>query len=203
MTTWIGKSESEWVGLAWTWVHNEIQPGQRVFVPAGETPRAIYRSWRDSPSAILPTLRLIQLDEVISGPKQGLFRQFFLKELAPFESQIEWIDQAHESRADVAILGVGGNGHVAFHEPGIPRSFSFGKVELSYETKSQLGLNEKTWGLTYGVQAFLESKKILVLARGEKKKRIIQKALEEKNLPISWILEHPNVTLLTDFNLDY
>lgn len=200
MRVQIGKDERDWIDQAWTWLHTEIREGERVFMPAGGTPQALYKRCVAEPTKLLKSLKMLQLDEIISGPLKGNFRQFLEKELTPYVSQIEWIKNA-DSVADVAILGVGINGHVAFHEPFLPKNFGSGCVILSPEIQNYLELKETTWGLTYGVDTFLKAKKILVLARGEKKKAILQKAIKDRNLPISWILEHPNCTLITDFKL--
>lgn len=196
----IGKDENEWVSLAWRWLHDEVQAGQRVFVPAGGTPEPFYRRWVQEPTSLLRSLTLVQIDDILNGPQKGTFKKFFEKELPPFLKQIEWIDRADRA-ADIAILGVGVNGHVAFHEPHMPRHFTSGCVRLSVETLEYLRLDDPTWGVTYGVGAFMKAKKILVMAKGEKKERILKRALKDKNLPISFILEHPHVTLLTDFKL--
>lgn len=194
----VGKDEIDWVNHSWTWIHEEIDHGQRVFVPAGGTPTPLYRRWTAEPTALLKSLMLMQLDEIISGPKKGEFRQFFHAELEPYLAQMEWITDC-TGVADVAILGVGVNGHVAFHEPGLPRHFAGGCVPLTQETRNYLGLTEPTWGLTYGVATFLRAKKILVMVKGEKKHAIMKKAVAEKSLPIAWILEHPEVTVVSDF----
>ena len=196
----IGKKQSDWVGAAYRWIHANVGPGQRVFVPAGGTPTPLYRRLVEEPTPLWKSLTLVQLDEIISGPKAGIFRHFFETELAPFTKQIEWIEGADRS-ADVAILGVGINGHVAFHEPGLPRDFTAGCVRLAAETRGYLSLEDPTWGLTYGVATFLRAKKILVLAQGPAKRDILRQAVRNGDLPISWILEHPDVTLISDFDL--
>ncbi len=200
MRVQIGKGEQQWTDLAWTWLHAEVLPGQSVFVPAGNTPLSLYRRCVTEDSKLVKSLKLLQLDEIISGPLTGHFRQFLETEMAPFVPQIEWISNG-TAIADISILGVGINGHVAFHEPFLPPGFTSGCVLLSPEIQNYLQLKEPTWGLTYGVGTFIQSKKILVLARGEKKRRIIKQAMDEMNLPISYIFNHPNVTLITDFDL--
>ena len=196
----IGKDEQDWVDLAWNWIHQEVLLGQSVFMPAGLTPQPLYRRCANEPTELLRSLRMMQLDEILTGPLKGCFRQFLEVELAPFVHQMQWIDRADEW-ADVAILGVGVNGHVAFHEPFLKPSFASGCVLLSEEIQKYLDLQQPTWGITYGVATFLRAKKILVLARGEKKRQVLLRAIRERNLPISWILEHANVTLITDFEL--
>lgn len=201
MRVLIGKDENAWVKAAWTWVHDEVKPGQRVFVPAGGTPQALYRRWTAEPTSLLKSLSLIQIDEIVSGPQQGHFKQFFEQELPGYLPQMEWIDRA-DGAADVAILGVGVNGHVAFHEPGLPRTFNAGCVKLSDETRSYLQLDMPTWGLTYGVGAFSKCSKVLVLVHGARKQAIMKRALQKRDLPISWMLDHPDVTVISDFMME-
>lgn len=196
----VGKEEHAWTDLAWTWLHTEVQMGDRVFMPAGNTPLSLYKRCVAEPTPLLKSLHMMQLDEIISGPMTGHFRQFLEKEMAPYTKQMEWITNG-SGHADAAILGVGINGHVAFHEPFLPKGFSSGCVQLSPEIQKYLELKETTWGLTYGVGTFLRAKKILVLARGESKRKILLQAIKDRNLPISWILEHPHVTLITDFEI--
>jgi len=200
MRVQISKDEREWTESAWTWLHTEVKTGERVFMPAGGTPLPLYKRCVAQPTELLKSLRMMQLDEIISGPLKGNFREFLEREMHSFVHQMEWISEG-ESYADVAILGVGINGHVAFHEPFLPKNFTSGCVLLSPEIQNYLELKDPTWGLTYGVETFLRAKKILVLARGERKQQILRQAIRERNLPISWILEHPHVTLITDFKL--
>lgn len=202
----VGKDENDWIKQAWTWLHDEVQPGSRVFVPAGGTPEPFYRRWTAEPTSLLRSLRLVQIDEILTGPEQGHFRKFFERELPGFTKQIEWIDLADAADGlhggcDAAILGVGVNGHVAFHEPGLPRHFVSGCVRLSAETLGYLNLSDPTWGVTYGVGAFMRAKKILVMVKGARKQAVMKRALEKHDLPISWILEHPNVTVVSDFRI--
>lgn len=194
------KDDSDWVQAGWDWLHQDVKTGQRLFVPAGGTPTPLYRRFRQDPSSLLRSLTLVQIDEILTGPKRGTFRRFFETEMNPFLAQIEMIEDA-DRPADAAILGVGVNGHVAFHEPQLPRHFNGGCVRLSCETLEYLHLEDPTWGVTYGVGAFIKSKSILVMAKGENKARVLRRALKGDALPITWILDHPNVTLVTNFEL--
>lgn len=189
------------MAAAWTWVNENLAPGQRLFLPAGGTPQSLYHRWSQDPSPLLRSLTFLQVDEILTGPKQNYFRHFFEREMEPFLSQFEWIQNADRT-ADAAILGVGINGHVAFHEPHLPRDFRGGCVLLSPETLKYLELTDPTWGITYGVGTFKKTQKILVLARGEAKQRVLRCAQKRKDLPVSWILDHPGVTLLTDFEME-
>ncbi len=143
-------------------------------------------------------LRLKQIDDVLSGPQAGVFRAFFEKHLPSFNSQMDWIDKADES-ADVAILGLGPNGHIAFHEPHLPETFFGGCVDLSDITRRTLGLSERTWGITYGASTFMNCKSILMIASGSSKRDVVKKLVARSaDLPATSLLKHRDFTLLVD-----
>lgn len=111
---------------------------------------------------------------------------------------------------DVQLLGVGENGHIAFNEPGT----SFDSVtHVAKLTDSTLTVNSRLFGdeekipdtaLTMGIQSIMGAKKIILLAYGEKKRNAIMKLLEGKitaEWPITKLLHHDNLTVITDLNL--
>ncbi|NJL25386.1 MAG: hypothetical protein HC902_09565, partial [Calothrix sp. SM1_5_4] len=87
----VAKDESEWVEMAWTWIHRNIEPAARVFVPAGGTPTPLYRRLSREPSELVRGLRLVQIDEILTGPQKGSFAGYFRRELAPYQERMEWI----------------------------------------------------------------------------------------------------------------
>jgi len=196
------KDENAWVETVNLWLAEAVErcEARRVFVPAGETPRPLYRSWQENGlRTSLSSLKLVQLDEVMTPDKP--FRQFFLENLPRFKNDIEFIDTA-EKGADIAMLGLGLNGHVAFHEPGLPETFYSGCIELTAETLSRLKLPPRTRGLTYGLSAFLRSKAVAMLVRGESKRGILREVLSAScMLPAAKILRHRDATLITDFKI--
>ncbi len=205
------KDEKSWVDKINGWLAHEIEAYQakRIFVPAGETPRPLYRSWQlvnaQSPMAMrrlveqINKTTLVQLDEVLSEEKP--FRQFFNECLPAFASHIEFIDSA-ERGADLALLGLGLNGHIAFHEPGIRDDFFSGCLELSAETTGRLKLPMHARGVTYGLGAFMKTKSICLIIRGSSKAQILAKILEPNcELPAAQLKAHPNFTIITDFRV--
>jgi glucosamine-6-phosphate deaminase len=143
----------------------------------------------------LRDLRLLQVDDVLTGRKQGLFAQFFREELPGWEV----VPPACEERGDLAILGLGTNGHVAFHEPGLPAGFCFGEVSLAEDTLARLHLEPGTKGITYGVGAFHDTKAILLVVRGENKQQALERLQKgDPALPASGLLSHPDLTVLAD-----
>jgi glucosamine-6-phosphate deaminase len=111
---------------------------------------------------------------------------------------MEWIERA-DSQADVAILGLGLNGHIAFHEPHLPANFYGGCVDLSEITRRTLGLTEQTWGITYGASTFMNCKSILMIASGESKRKVVSQLCgRSASLPATALLKHRDFTLLID-----
>ncbi|HTN06090.1 glucosamine-6-phosphate deaminase [Agriterribacter sp.] len=107
---------------------------------------------------------------------------------------------------DLMLVGVGMNGHIGFNEPGI--SFDlYSHIAPLDETTTAVGqkyfkeATELSQGITLGLKHLLESKKVLLLANGNKKAAIIQKALEGEitnALPASIIRQHSNSIVMID-----
>lgn len=179
------------------WIENRVKRygARSLFLPAGETPRPLYARWRKAEPGYLKGLRLLQVDDVSTGKEKGMFARFFQEELPGFDVE----PPVKEEKADLAILGLGTNGHVAFHEPGIPSSFRFGEVDLADDTASRLKLEPGTKGVTYGVGAFFEAKAILLVVRGQNKKEALERLKKgDPTLPATGLLNHPDITVLTD-----
>lgn len=201
----ICKDQSDWLNFANEWLSSNIInfKANSLYVPAGETPRPLYGHWEQHKPSFLKNIRFVQIDDVATGPQKNLFKTFFLKELPSYQKQFSFFENG-EDQAQLALLGLGLNGHVAFHEPGIPQHFYSGCVRLSETTIFNLNLKQKnTWGKTYGVNAFMKTKAILFLVRGENKRQILQKLLDPQNksLPASALIEHGNCTVLCDFDV--
>jgi 6-phosphogluconolactonase/glucosamine-6-phosphate isomerase/deaminase len=186
------------------WLEQKIRSGARsVFLPAGRTPEALYALWEKEKPSWLSGIRLKQIDDVLDGPQAGVFRKFFEEHLPSYIGQFEWIDRA-DAGADVAILGLGLNGHVAFHEPILPRNFFGGCVELTEITRRTLGLSEKTWGITYGASTFMQCRSILMMASGESKRDVVSRlCARSATLPATALLEHRDFSLIIDRAADF
>lgn len=201
------QGQNEWVQAASDWL-NEKQAqykAQSLYVPAGETPKPLYRDWELHKPGYLNKMKMIQIDDVLDGEKKNLFKQFFFDELPTYAPKIEYFESG-ESQADLGILGLGMNGHVAFHEPGLAPNFYSGCVRLQNETLRNLDLANGTWGKTYGVNAFYKCKALLIAVKGVKKKEILLRTLEggqrlAKEVPACALLSHPDLTILTDFEI--
>jgi 6-phosphogluconolactonase/glucosamine-6-phosphate isomerase/deaminase len=202
----IAQDQNDWVLHASTWLDDKQTQyrAQSVYIPAGETPKLIYKDWELRKPAVLKHLKMIQIDDVLEGHKENVFKQFFFDELPSYASQIEYFGNG-QTQADLGILGLGMNGHVAFHEPGLNFNFYSGCVRLQNETLRNLELEPETWGKTYGAAAFFGCKALLMIVKGAKKKDILLKTLdkvgEAHGIPAQALLQHPDLTILTDFEI--
>ncbi len=197
----VAQDENDWVTQVNEWLTSRQRhySATSLYVPAGETPRLIYKNWRDGLPEAVSKLKLIQIDDVMTGARENLFKDFFREELPAVANTIEYIDDA-ATQADLGLLGIGMNGHVAFHEPGLPQNFYSGCVRLEAQTLKNLELEPDTWGKTYGAGAFMKCKALLIIVKGAKKREILQKTLAfESTVPASALLRHPDVTILSDF----
>jgi 6-phosphogluconolactonase/glucosamine-6-phosphate isomerase/deaminase len=166
-----------------------------LYLPAGETPRLLYADWRLRAPEALRQMQLYQVDDITSGKKAGLFRRFFQEELPGFRV----LPPERDVQADLAILGLGTNGHLAFHEPGMPVSFRFGSVALHPETRERLGLAPSDEAVSFGLGAFLATRSVLLLVRGENKRRAFQAFKNgDPALPATALQAHSDLTVISE-----
>jgi len=170
-----------------------------VFLPAGNTPRHLYAHWTKKQPAYLQSLQLYQIDEVISERHPKMFEKFFQEHLLVPGVKVVPPRESQGVQADLTIVGLGKNGHLAFHEPGLRKDFFFGEVELETMTKQTLQLERSAKGITYGLSAFMNSKAILLLVKGESKQAIFEDFLAHHgDAPVNGLHDHPNLTIMAE-----
>ncbi len=172
------------------------------------------------------SLKVIALDEwggvreSDPGSAAGYLRERVLAPLAisadrfiAFDPAIDPAEACSRMRAelerigpiDLAILGLGRNGHVGFNEPG-PALVPYCHVaQLSEETRRHAmtrSMKEPPrHGLTLGLQEILASRRILLLVTGEGKQQTVARLLTEEvttTLPASLLWLHGSVDCLID-----
>ena len=108
---------------------------------------------------------------------------------------------------DLAVLGIGMNGHVGFNEPGSSENTRTRVVQLHggtlTQSKKYFGNNEEipTRGITLGLTTLLRSKSVLILANGIEKANIVHAALREpisNEVPVSHFQVHPSTNIMID-----
>jgi glucosamine-6-phosphate deaminase len=106
---------------------------------------------------------------------------------------------------DLALVGLGANGHVAYLEPGRVLPPRTSRVRLSAATRRRLakqGMNPvPREALTMGLESILASRRILLVASGREKADILAAALEgpvTPRVPASFLSLHPALTVILD-----
>jgi glucosamine-6-phosphate deaminase len=108
---------------------------------------------------------------------------------------------------DLQILGIGRTGHIGFNEPGSGKSSITRLVTLDHVTI--LDAASDFFGeeyvprkaITMGVQTIMNAERVILMAWGEGKARIIQRAVEEEisdSVPATYLQLHDNVTIVLD-----
>ena len=108
---------------------------------------------------------------------------------------------------DVLLLGIGGNGHIGFNEPFSVRNSRTRLCTLDPVSRRAVASdffgeeNVPTQAITMGLGTILEARKVLLLALGDHKSKIIREMAEEpvsNRVPASSLQEHPDATVLVD-----
>jgi glucosamine-6-phosphate deaminase len=108
---------------------------------------------------------------------------------------------------DLQILGIGRTGHVGFNEPGSTRHSRTRLTTLDPVTRRDAAgdffgeENVPQQALTMGVGTILEARKIVILAFGEHKASIVQRAVEGEMtdaIAASFLQKHPDTTFILD-----
>lgn len=110
--------------------------------------------------------------------------------------------------ADVQILGIGSNGHIAFNEPGTPFDSHTHVVTLKEGTRKDNARffdndidKVPTHAVTMGLQDIMSAKFIILLASGAGKANAVNAMINgpvSENCPASILQTHLNVLVVTD-----
>lgn len=121
---------------------------------------------------------------------------------AEFEKRIE----AHGG-IDLQILGIGGNGHIGFNEPGSGVDSRSRVVALAEQTRADNSRffdtpdQVPTHAVTQGIATIMSARRLLLVARGAAKAAAVVRALRgavDPGFPASILQRHPRVTVLLD-----
>jgi glucosamine-6-phosphate deaminase len=118
------------------------------------------------------------------------------KECTRYETLIQ------KNTIDLAILGIGSNGHIAFNEPttNLDTTSKTRIVHLSEDTRLQ-NSTKHTHALTVGIQTILSAKKIILLANTNKFS-IIKRLFSNECIPALALQYHPNVELYLQTDME-
>lgn len=123
------------------------------------------------------------------------------------EECIRYSSLLANASVDVQVLGIGGNGHIAFNEPGTPFD---SKTHRVYLTQKTIADNARFFSsvdevpksaLTMGIGEIMKAKKLLMLATGANKADAVSRMINgpvDVSCPASILQKHPNVVVILD-----
>ncbi|MEA2575982.1 MAG: glucosamine-6-phosphate deaminase [Chloroflexia bacterium] len=207
-------------------------PAATVVPAMGDTPMRIYAELaarRQRRELDTLQIRVFQLDEYAGIDTEdprllyGWLLRSFVAPLGIPESNVvrlrgdvedvqaacrDYESAAHEAGGfDLAILGLGPNGHLGFNEPPSEPDAPTRVVELTDES---LESNARYWGgkdrvprtaVTAGMDLLLASKQILLVVSGEHKSEILRRTINgpaTPEVPASLLQHAANVTVIAD-----
>ena len=207
------------------------KPDAVLALPAGNTPRPVYADLaRRHRAERLSFARAtaFSLDEYVGiGPEHAAsFRRFMADELyrhvdlpragthapdgdaADLRAACEHYERtiAAAGGFDLCLLGIGGNGHIAFNEPGTPTDSRTHIVMLADETRRALVASfgaerVPSQAITIGVATILGARRCVLLAYGAAKAGVIARAVggpATPDLPASALQLHADATIIVD-----
>ncbi len=191
------------------------QPLSKLVLPTGDTPLGMYDELvkRELDWSHVITFNLDVYLMNVNHPEsyQNYMRKNLFDRTNIYPNSYNFPDrntQSYEDKIeehggiDLCILGIGTNGHIAFNEPGSSFESRTRVVDLSEQTIQD---NSRFFdsiddvparAITMGLGTIMESKRILVMAQGKKKKGILDKAMFGKiteKIPASILQIHDNM----------
>jgi glucosamine-6-phosphate deaminase len=210
-------------------------PGAAVALPTGSTPIGLYARLlaRARGGAVaLGAAYYFNLDEYAGvGPADphsfaAFLRRHFLDaaEVAPDHIRLLRGDAAdigaeaaaHDAAVaargglDLAILGLGGNGHIAFNEPGADWAAGTHVVPLTEATRRANaayfpdGFVVPTHGLTMGIGMIRAARRVLLMVSGPAKAEALaalRAGVADAHWPVTALCGHPGLVVVADVAL--
>lgn len=126
-----------------------------------------------------------------------------------FERESKLFQEKLERRggADLQMLGLGMNGHIGINQPGTPFESEtwVSPMDPDFEARVRRETNtppeHELGGLTLGIKNIMHTRKIVLVAKGERKAEIVKQMLlgpVTTDIPASVLQLHPNCEFLLD-----
>ncbi|CAD5900899.1 glucosamine-6-phosphate isomerase [Carnobacterium maltaromaticum] len=219
------KNQEEGGKKAFELIKYGIEKGAKVLgLATGSTPVTLYQEMVSS-ELDFSDMTSINLDEYVglSGDDSQSYRYFMNEKLfnkKPFketfvpnglaDADVEcarYDKIIAEHPVDIQILGIGGNAHIGFNEPGTPFDVTTHKVALTEETiEANKRFFDKAedvprFAYSMGIKSIMEAKEIILMAYGESKAEAIKATVDgeiTEDVPSSILQKHDNVVLIVD-----
>jgi glucosamine-6-phosphate deaminase len=203
------------------------RPRARMLLPTGHTPRGMYAALRERAAAdpgFAAAATVLALDEY-AGIGPGDPRSFAatlrreldgvaLRALCTLDGRAGDLEAEADRHAglleqapiDLAVLGLGRNGHVAFDEPGTGLGAGVRVVRLAATTREDAADDfapgsPPEHGITTGLGTLLRCRELVLLVTGAAKATVLRDVLEgppTPERPASLLRAHPRLTVLCD-----
>lgn len=205
----------------------KVKSNSCLGLPTGHTPLGVYRhlaKWSREGQIDWSDVRCFALDDYLETDEKHTFH-YFLEEHLYSHTNLKADNKFHPCMADnydgliaerggldLTILGIGGNGHIAFNEPGTcARSWTHctwlnQSTRLANQDSFKDLASVPTRGVTMGLATILASRWIVLMASGDKKKEIVERAFQGPvtvEVPASLLKQHAKTDVWTDFSADY
>lgn len=223
--------DRDWAGRAAEALAARLRdrPHARLCLPTGDTPRPVYRALVELArrgEAPFDGAELIALDEYLGLPPDDparadvSLRRDLIDALSPGPAAFHAIDadapdpeaeaRRHDAVAaegiDLAVLGLGVNGHVGLNEPGSPADSPTRVVTLAAESRAvatgRYGASAPpTRGITLGLGRLLAAREVWLLVAGAHKAAPLARAIvgpEGSDCPASFLRRHPRYRVFAD-----
>ena len=112
---------------------------------------------------------------------------------------------ARNGPIDLCVLGLGGNGHLGFNEPGKTLCPVAHRARLSKESRAHSMMSraavKPSYGLTMGMAEILQARRILLLVSGAHKRKPLRRLLRREistEFPASLLHLHAQTTIFCD-----
>jgi len=206
-----------------------LQPHLNVVFPTGHTPIGLYHHLRSEHSKgrfSLDDAEVFMLDEYLDLPSypEGSYRSFLREHLGEvafnnvtmFHSlgtgdalascrRYDW-ELTFVGGIDLAVIGLGRNGHVGFNEPSARVDERTHVVDLTESTleanfPGQPDSARPTRAITMGLRDLLEARSVLMLVSGSAKAPVLaalRDGIIDPLIPATHLLDHQNFTIIAD-----
>lgn len=145
----------------------------------------------------------------IDIPRENIYIPNGTIEKSQVNSYCEWYESEIQrfGGIDLQLLGIGRTGHIGFNEPGSRIDSKTRLITLDHTTRTDaasdfFGMEHVPHtAITMGVGTIFSAKKIILMAWGEGKAKIIQKTVEgaiNPSIPATYLQQHPNVQVVLD-----
>lgn len=181
----------------------QAKPDLSILVATGNTPMPTYRELArrvQAGEADFSRVRAVQLDDYLGVPQSdprslwswmersfvtplGIRHTVRLTQPAEFEAAIERL-----GGLDLAVLGLGPNGHLGFNEPpsfldAPTRTLDLTPASLESNAAYWDGLPVPSGAITAGMNVILSARRSLLLVSGAHKRSILRRTLEGPQTP--------------------